>query len=191
MIVRMIPPHRPSGSTPSSPYPGSIRTRRSVTASRIRTPSFVLPPDPPRRDQVGRRRLDRPPPRSWKVATASSAPVFCRSSVASDSIESAEAGSTTRAKSLRCPVGAGHSRARHGAAARSQAARTPRPRRSPAPLDADPSTALRRAVVRELEVQPKVVPLHGLDDGLQVVRFFPVTRTWSSWICAWTRTPVP
>src|SRR5882672_6608533 len=101
------------------------------------------------------------PPRSWIVTTASSAPVFSLSSTASAWIESADARSMIPAKSLRCPRGAGHSRAWAGPAAPATASAAAR-RRSAA-------TRLARAVVRELEIKPEVLTLDPLDDRLEIV----------------------
>src|SRR5688572_4234949 len=117
------------------------------------------------------------PPRSGIVTTASSAPVFCCSSIASASIESEEAGSTTCAKSLRWPVGFGQSRA-HATGAWHAAAQAHARISSVQNLRGDPrltarAAASRGAIVRELEVQPKVVPLDGLDDRLQIVALLP------------------
>src|SRR5438046_10038694 len=106
-------------------------------------------------------------PRSGRVTTASSAPVFSRSSPASASIESREAGSTILAKSLTKPSALGHVRAAAGDTPTSAAtttaplarARTARAR----------SRASARAIVRELEIKPEVLALERADDRLKIV----------------------
>src|SRR5882672_1069533 len=106
-------------------------------------------------------------PRSGSVTTASSAPVFSRSSLASVSIESREAGSMIFAKSLTRPSGLGQVRAAAGAAHAS--APSARSRTAIAPLGADSA----RAIVRELEIKSEVLALERADNRLQIVAILP------------------